>query len=122
MQEKSEDLIIKYNSYNPTYSNVTLAFDRLIGSLATASVFKEFEEKHNDYKEILNIIIKWSAEFEEKKDLSLINHVELLDIYYKIQELNINLITKSQSELSDKIEIWYWELMLLRKSQIEKGK
>lgn len=122
MPEKEQDLIIRYNSNNPTYSNVTLVFDRLIGSLATASVFKDFKEKHNDYKEILNIILNWSAEYEEKKDLSLINHVELLDIYYKIQELNIDLITKSQSELSDKIEIWYWDLMLLRKSQIEKGK
>ena len=121
MQEKEGDLIIKYNANNPSYLNVTLAFDRLIGSLATASVFKDFEKKHNNYKEILNIIIKWSAEYEEKKDLSLINHVELLDVYYKIQELNIDLITKSQSELSDKIEIWYWDLMLLRKSQIEKG-
>ena len=121
MQEKDEDLIIKYNSNNPSYSNVTLEFDRFIGSLATASVFKDFEKKHNNYKEILNIIIKWSAEYEEKKDLSLINHVELLDVYYKIQELNIDLITKFQSELSDKIEIWYWNLMLLRKAQIEKG-
>lgn len=44
MQEKEEDLIIKYNSNNPSYSNVTLVFDRLIGSLATASVFKDFEK------------------------------------------------------------------------------
>ena len=107
------------NENLPSYGNVRLTFDILIGSLATSTVFEDYKNCHEKYKEILLKIVEWSTVYEKTKDLSFIQYTILLDIYNELQELKCNNIYTSDSELSDKIVIWYWNLMLLRKAQIE---
>ena len=44
---------------------------------------------------------------------------EILSVYYKVEELNDDLLANSKSEISDEIVIWLWEIMVLRKKQID---
>ena len=113
------DVVFTYNENEPNYNNIRFAFDRLIGPLATATAYEQFKDRKKDYSEILPIIIKWSAEFETKKTLVYINHNELLAVYNKLEELNDELVCEVDSEISDQIIIWLWNLMILRKKQIE---
>ena len=113
------DVVFIYNENEPNYNNIRFAFDRLIGPLATATMYEQFEDKKNDYSKILPIIIKWSSEFEIKKTLVYIDHNEILSVYNKLEELNDELVCEVDSEISDQIVIWLWSLMVLRKKQIE---
>ena len=114
-----ENIIFTFNVNVPSYSNVRFAFDRLIGPLATATVYEEYKEKRKEYIDILSIVLKWSSEYEKTKTLIYIQREELLNVYYKLQELNDELIFTCDSDISDQIVIWLWDLMLLRKKQIE---
>ena len=118
-ERPTEDLVIIFNPNMPNQSNVHLAFDKVIGTLSLVTVLDYYQESRKEYKELLSIILGWAAEYELKKDLSLINHVELLNVYNHLEELNDKYITIVNSELSDKAVIWFWNLMLLRKAQIE---
>ena len=118
-KSNSNDVVFIYNENEPDYNNIRFAFDRLIGPLATATMYEQFEDKKKDYSEILPIIIKWSAEFETKKTLVYIDHNEILSVYNKLEELNDELVYEVDSEISDQIIIWLWSLMVLRKKQIE---
>ena len=40
-------------------------------------------------------------------------------VYYKVDELNVELLSYIDSDLTDEIVIWLWEIMLLRKKQID---
>lgn len=118
-KSNSNDVVFIYNENEPDYNNIRFAFDRLIGPLATATMYEQFEDKKKDYSKILPIIIKWSAEFETKKTLVYIDHNEILAIYNKLEELNDELVCEVDIEISDQIVIWLWSLMELRKKQIE---
>lgn len=54
-----------------------------------------------------------------KKTLIYIDYKEILSVYYKVEELNDDLLANSKSEISDEIVIWLWEIMVLRKKQID---
>lgn len=103
---------------------VEIAFARLIGPLATVTVLESYKEGHKEYKELLSIILKWSANYMVTKKLSLIHHEELLDVYNKLDNLKgkwlFDTSLGEESELADEIVIWMWELMELRKIEIEK--
>lgn len=114
-----EDIIITYNENNPNYYNIRLAFDRILGPLATATSYEKFKEKQKNYADILLTVIKWSVEFENKKTLVYIDHNEILDVYDKLKELNDEFVCEVESEISDQIVIWFWSLMVLRKKQID---
>ena len=43
----------------------------------------------------------------------------MLSVYYKVDELNVELLSYIDSDLTDEIVIWLWEIMLLRKKQID---
>ena len=51
--------------------------------------------------------------------LIYIDYKEILSVYYKVEELNDDLLANSKSEISDEIVIWLWEIMVLRKKQID---
>ena len=124
-KNNSNDIVFIYNENEPNYNNIRFAFDRLIGPLATATVYEEYGDKRKEYSAALSVILRWSADYEKTKTLIYIQREELLSIYYKLEELNNELIYTSDSEMSDEIVIWLWDLMLLRKKQIEnweKGK
>ncbi|MDD2504929.1 MAG: hypothetical protein PHF21_01500 [Bacilli bacterium] len=103
---------------------VEIAFARLIGPLATVTALESYKEDHKDYKDLLSIIIKWSANYMTTGKLSLIHHEELLDVYNKLDNLKGKWLFDAnlgeESELADEIVIWMWEVMKLRKLEIEK--
>ena len=113
------------NSMTPAMrAEIEIAFARLIGPLATITALPASDEtQYKDYKKILPIVLKWAADFQINKDLSRINHLELIDIYDRLDELKTYWLFDRrfglESELADTVLIWLWELMLLRKDQIE---
>lgn len=115
----SKDIGFVYNNNDLSYYNIRFAFDKLLGPLATASEYKEFGDKREEYSDILKKVAKWSCEYEDKKTLIYIDHKEILSVYSKLEELNDDLIANSKSDISDEIVIWLWEIMVLRKKQID---
>ena len=109
---------------NYSTREVEIAFARLIGPLATVTGLESYKEGHEDYQKLLDIIIKWSADYMITRKLSLIHHEELLDVYYKLDGLQTKWLYDDnlgkESELADEIVIWMWEIMELRKLEIEK--
>lgn len=105
---------------------VEIAFARLIGPLATVTVLESYKEAHQEYKELLSIILKWSADYMITRKLSLIHHEELLNVYNRLENLKSRWLFDAnlgeESELADEIVIWMWEVMELRKSEIEKDR
>lgn len=67
----------------------------------------------------MKIVAKWSCEYEDNKTLIYIDYKEVLSVYSKAEELNDDLIANSKSDISDEIVIWLWEIMVLRKKQID---
>lgn len=104
-------------------SDIEIAFSRLIGPLATVTKLPSYKEGHERYKKLLDIVVKWSADFTVTKDLSRINHVDLLNVYEEMEDLKTEFLFKDgigiEGELSDEIVICMWQLMLYRKEQIE---
>ena len=109
---------------NYSKREVEIAFARLIGPLATVTGIESYKEAHEEYKELLDIIIKWSADYMITRKLSLIHHKELLDVYNRLEDLRGKWLFDDnlgeESELADEIIIWMWEVMELRKLEIEK--
>ena len=107
-----------------TISEIENTFDKLITSLEEMNNSSIFKEEHKDINDILNTIIKWNKEFQTKKTLAFIKKEELLDIYNRIEKIKDKYIYDvslgDDEELSDEASIWMWELMLLRKKQIER--
>lgn len=103
---------------------IDIAFSRLIGPLAIMSELKSYESSHEEIHNLLNIITKWGAKFQSVQNLSFINSNELLNVYNRLDILkdkflfDVNL--GFENELSDEIVIWMYELMNLRKIQIER--
>jgi hypothetical protein len=102
---------------------IEIAFTRLIGPLATITALESYKEAHKEYEKILSIIIKWSADYMNTRKLSLINHEDLLGVYNKLDNLKGKWLFDAnlgeESELSDEVVIWMWEVMELRKLEIE---
>lgn len=118
-ENDSKDITFVYSNNDLSYYNIRFAFNKLLGPLATASEYKEFGNKREEYSDILKIVAKWSCEYEDKKTLIYIDYKEILSVYYKVEELNDDLLANSKSEISDEIVIWLWEIMVLRKKQID---
>jgi hypothetical protein len=112
-----------FNIKDLSKHNVDIAFARLIGPLATITFLDSYKDSHKEYRALLNIILKWSAEYVIKRDLSFIRHVKLLDVYYRLDDLKdkwlFDFSLGEESELSDEVVIWMWNIMELRKAQIE---
>lgn len=105
--------------------DIQVAFARLIGPLSIMSVLESYKEEHEEIKELLNIIIKWGADFELKQTLSFISREDILNVYYRLDELKDKFLFDNrlgnEGELSDEVVIWMWAIMELRKKQIEGG-
>lgn len=103
--------------------DIEIAFARLIGPLSIMSVSNSYKEDFQEIKKILDIVINWGAVFQEENSLSFITSEKLLDIYYKLDSLKDKYLYNDkigdESELSDEVTIWMWELMKLRKKSIE---
>ncbi len=101
---------------------IDVAFARLIGPLATMEVLDNFKDDREEIKNLLDIVVNWSAEFQLKRVLSFISREELLGIYDRIEKIKdkyvYDISLGDENELSDEISIWMWQIMELRKKQI----
>ncbi|MEG0977278.1 MAG: hypothetical protein RSF02_01860, partial [Bacilli bacterium] len=103
---------------------IDIAFARLIGSLAIINELKSYESSQNEIHKLLDIITKWGAKFQSVQNLSFINSDEILNVYNRLDTLKDKFLFDTnlgfENELSDEIVIWIYELMELRKLQIER--
>ncbi len=103
---------------------IDIAFARLIGPLAIMNELKSYENSQEEIHNLLDIVIKWGAKFQSVQNLSFINSDEILSVYNRMDALKDKFLFDNnlglESELSDEIVIWIYELMELRKIQIER--
>lgn len=117
--------MLKNNCKNDSHvrGEIDIAFARLIGPLAIMNELKSYESSKEEIHNILNIIIKWGVEFQSSQNLFFINDDEILNIYNRLDALKDKFLFDDnlglESELSDEVVIWIYELMKLRKIQIE---
>ena len=114
------------NNLNNSYirGKIDIAFTRLIGALAIMNKHKSYENSQKEIQDLLDTITTWGAEFQNIQNLSFINSNKLLNVYNRLDKLkDIYLYNPNlgfESELSDEIVIWMYELMELRKTLIER--
>ena len=103
---------------------IDIAFARLIGPLAIMNELKSYESSYEEIHNLLNIVTKWGAKFQSVQNLSFINSCEILNVYNRLDALKDKFLFDTnlgfENELSDEIVIWMYELMELRKTQIER--
>ena len=65
----------------------------------------------------------WGAEFQTKRNLGFVKSDELLNVYNRMDKIKEDYLYDgsigTESELSDEIVIWMYEIMKLRKTLIE---
>lgn len=120
--EKDNNISLNKKKYK-VQSDIEVAFARLIGPLAIISVLDSYNEEHQEIKKLLKIVVDWGANFQEKGNLNFITSTELLNIYNRLENIKDKYLYNdkigNESELSDEIVIWMWEIMRLRKILIE---
>ena len=103
---------------------IDIAFARLIGPLAIMNELKTYESSKDEIQSLLGIITKWGAKFQSTQNLFFIKSDEILSVYNRLDALKDKFLYDTnlglESELSDEIVIWIYELMKLRKIQIER--
>ena len=123
---KKGDLLMNENRLNDSdiRGKIDIAFARLIGPLAIMNELKSYESSQEEIHNLLNIVTKWGAKFQSVQNLSFINSYEILNVYNRLDALKDKFLFDTnlgfESELSDEIVIWMYELMELRKTQIER--
>ena len=114
------------NGFDDSYirGKIDIAFARLIGSLAIMNELKSYESSHEEIHNLLDIVIKWGTKFQSVQNLSFIKSDEILAVYNRLDALKDKFLFDAnlglESELSDEVVIWIYELMELRKIQIER--
>lgn len=91
--------------------------------LKMLSEIDAYKEDKKDIDNIIDTLDKWEMGFYKERNLNFVTPEELLDVYYKLEELNEKYFLTStnhpQDGLFDEAYIWMWKLMLLRKDIIE---
>ena len=114
------------NGFDDSYirGKIGIAFARLIGPLAIMNELKSYESSHEEIHNLLDIVIKWGAKFQSVQNLSFIKSDEILAVYNRLDSLKDKFLFDAnlglENELSDEVVIWIYELMELRKIQIER--
>lgn len=85
---------------------------------------KSYQSSKEEIHSLLDIVTKWGAKFQSTQNLFFISSKEILDVYNRLDALKEKFLFDTnlglESELSDEIVIWIYELMKLRKMQIER--
>ena len=117
MEEKKQDYEL--------IPKIEVAFSRVIGPLSIMKELDSYKSEREEISNLLKIITKWAAKFQLERNLFFINRESLLDVYNRFELLKEKFLFDKnlgiESELSDEITIWYWEIMELRKEQIERN-
>lgn len=104
-------------------NEIQMAFNRLIGPIAIMSKLDSYKKDRKELTDLLDIISNWAAQFQLHPNLSFISREELLNVYSRLDEIKdkylYDKLIGDVGEISDKAVIWMWEIMTLRKKQIE---
>ena len=106
--KKNQDTLIE--------ANIEVAFSRLIGSLAIMKVLESYKESHDEIKKLLDIIVNWGAKFQINRDLSFIDSKELLDIYYRLDDLKDKYFSRGNDK---EINFEYFDFSKLKQFENE---
>lgn len=113
------------NDNNENYSDILNTFVNLIGYITIIIHFDSYSESKMKYGDILNTIIKWMVEYEQKRNLNFINFAELNCVYKDLDELQTKYICNdsmpSESEFSDLSLNWMQHLVTIYKNNTLKG-
>lgn len=126
IEDKKGDLLMKENKLTDSEirGKIDIAFARIIGPLAIMTELKSYESSQEEIHNLLNIVTKWGAQFQSAQNLSFINSDEILNVYHRLDALKDKFLFDTnlgfENELSDEIVIWMYELMELRKAQMER--
>ena len=100
-----------------------IAFARLIGPLAVMTELDAYKNICSELLDLFSIVVRWGAKFQTERNLDFIKSDELINVYNRMEKIKDDYLYDSQigieSELSDKIVIWMFEVMKLRKKLIE---
>ena len=104
---------------------IDISFARLNWPLAIMNNLKTNESTQEEIHNKKYNLTKWGAKFQSVQNLSFINSDEILNVYNRLDTLKDKFLFDTnlgfENELSDEIVIWMYELMELRKIQIERG-
>lgn len=85
--------------------------------------YQSYNEAYEELNDLLTVFTLWEKNFKKTGTLDFITPKELLDIYYKIEDIKDRYLYNSsignEGELSDYLSIWMWNLMVLRKDIID---
>ena len=85
--------------------------------------YQSYNEAYKELNYLLTVFTFWEKTFKKTGTLDFITPKELLDIYYKIEDIKDRYLYNSsignEGELSDYLSIWMWNLMVLRKDIID---
>lgn len=85
--------------------------------------YQSYNEAYKELNYLLTVFTLWEKTFKKTGTLDFITPKELLDIYYKIEDIKDRYLYNSsignEGELSDCLSIWMWNLMVLRKDIID---
>ncbi len=113
----------KYIDSNPTYKNISKCFISLMGYLNLILQFDTYKEDFEIYNNMLEIISKWAAQYEKTRKLDMIDNEILINLYEKSDILQTKYICNdklgSESEFSDYVVNWLWNLRIIYKKYIE---
>lgn len=98
-------------------------FINLIGFITLILQYDSFSENFEDYNNILNKILQWAKEYEDKRTLSFINNNDLINAWKLADDLQTKYICNdnvgSESEFSDYVVNFLWALRANYKKCVE---
>lgn len=80
-------LTITYESI-PTRANINYVFQKLVTSIIASTGFDLYEESHQEFKQILNTVMKWIVDYVNTENLNSIDFNEFIIIRQQLFELD----------------------------------
>lgn len=100
-----------------------IAFARLIGPLAVMTELDAYKNICSELLDLFSIVVRWGAKFQTERNLDFIKSDELINVYNRMDKIKEDYLYDGsigyESELSDEIVIWMYEIIKLRKELIE---
>ena len=125
-KNKTDDKLVKKkrcektDDFEPSYINIQVSFIEILGRLSILTKLITDKNLNKGLVEVFNTILKWSADYEINRNLSLISDYEFDIILKKVEELNAEVLWIEQGNLSDTAYHWTIRLSTLREKQIQK--